>query len=286
MDGIEALLKTSKSIERLKSSNIDDYPSVKKVMCRVMECNNEVTYQGTQLTYYEQGLASLRSQKDRVVESVLTCLKDRVKIQHPDLLTDVITLLATHGWEKSESDDFADTTVSNLVDNFTVPLQHAGVEVSAIQEEWHDLLDYVRQHLNLVRDPIQAVWWKLFNASCSSKWSNLLSLVELLFCIPISNGHVERMFSHLKHIKSEKRSTMSENHLDDILRISVDGPPLKDWDAGATIRLWWNDKQRRQVNDKRAAPKKKHGTVAQADTEYILDLDDWDNFIGSDTDTV
>ena len=76
---------------------------------------------------------------------------------------------------------------------------------------------------------------------------------------------------------------MSENHLDHLLRISLDGPPLKDWDASATIPLWWNDKQRRQVNDNRAAPKKKvpdPALAGETDSEsYVLDLDDWDDFI-------
>jgi hypothetical protein len=54
--------------------------------------------------------------------------------------------------------------------------------------------------------------------------------------------------------KSERRSSLNEDHLDDLLRISVDGPPLTKWDAGGAINLWWRDKQRRQVNDKKAAP--------------------------------
>ena len=72
----------------------------------------------------------------------------------------------------------------------------------------------------------KCIWWKLFNASCCSKWSNILGLVELLFCIPVTNGHVERVFSTLKHIKTNLQSSLSEDHLDDLLKISVDGPPL------------------------------------------------------------
>ena len=136
----------------------------------------------------------------------MTCLKDRIRIQNSDLLTDALTLLATHGWEKTEDDHFADVAISNLTKRSTVPLQNAGVEISFIAEEWHDLLDYAKRYLNLVRDSIQVVWWKLFNAACSSKWSNVLFLIELLFCIPIANGHVEQMFSHLKHIKSENEA--------------------------------------------------------------------------------
>ena len=54
--------------------------------------------------------------------------------------------------------------------------------------------DYAKRYSNLVRKSSQVIWWKLFNASCSRRWSNVLSLIELLFCIPVSNGHVERVF--------------------------------------------------------------------------------------------
>jgi hypothetical protein len=102
---------------------------------------------------------------------------------------------------------------------------------------------------------------------------------------------VERIFSTLKHIKSERRSSLSEDHLDDLLRISADGPPLTKWDAGGAINLWWRDKQRRQVKDKRAAPKRKEKPdtlPSESETESETDpslLDHWESFIAdSDSD--
>ena len=43
------------------------------------------------------------------------------------------------------------------------------------------------------------------------------------------------MFSSLKLIKSEKRCCLSEDRLDDLLRISVEGPPLCNLDAERAI---------------------------------------------------
>ena len=40
----------------------------------------------------------------------------------------------------------------------------------------------------------KVAWRKLFNAFDSKKWSNLLAVVELLFCLPIANDRVERVF--------------------------------------------------------------------------------------------
>ena len=59
--------------------------------------------------------------------------------------------------------------------------------------------DYARRYLDLVQDNY-TIWWKLYNAANVNRWGNVLSLIELLFCIPMSNGTVERVFSTVKLI--------------------------------------------------------------------------------------
>ena len=51
--------------------------------------------------------------------------------------------------------------------------------------------------------------------------------------------------STLKLIKLDRRSCLSENHLDDLMKISVDGPPMSKWNSDGAVPLWWTDKQRR-----------------------------------------
>ena len=97
---IEGILKTKKSIENLKATPFDDLPSVKKVMSRIQHSTastTETTYQGAKITHYETSVVYLREHKNEFMETVLDCLKNRVKVQHVDLLTDILTILATHG---------------------------------------------------------------------------------------------------------------------------------------------------------------------------------------------
>jgi len=106
----------------------------------------------------------------------------------------------------------------------------------------------------------------------------------------MSNGRVERVFSALKLIKTERRSSLSEDYLDNILRIVVDGPPISEWDSSCAIQLWWQDKQRRNVGDTRKAPKKSKdraevddGTQQSAESSKLfLNLDEWENLVGCD----
>ncbi len=147
-----------------------------------------------------------------------------------------------------------------------------------MQEEWRDMLEYARLYLNIVQEPNRVIWWKPFNASCSSKWSNVLGLIELLFCLPLANGHVEHMFSSLKLIKSEKRCSLSEDHLDDLLRIVIDGlfvsgMQRKPYNYGGS-------KQRRNVGDHRKPPTKIQQSESESDTsEQELITDQWENFV-------
>lgn len=59
---------------------------MKRVMSRVQETTDGFTYQGAQLLKYNEDITS---NKDRLIESVLACLKDRV--HHPQLLKDALT---------------------------------------------------------------------------------------------------------------------------------------------------------------------------------------------------
>ena len=81
--------------------------------------------------------------------SILHCLKDCAKSQHLDLLNKAATVLATHGLEKTEKEDHGDSAVQNLLHHFKAPLEHAGVDIPVLVDEWHALRDYGRTILVL-----------------------------------------------------------------------------------------------------------------------------------------
>ena len=127
------------------------------------------------------------------------------------------------------------------------------MDCSLLKQEWDDIVDYAKRYLNLVEDDYKVVWWKLYNVLDATNWTNILAVVELLFCLPISNGHLERVFSQMKLIKGERRSSLGEDRLDDLLRISVEAPHPSTWDASGAVELWWRDKTRRvNTTDTRA----------------------------------
>ena len=70
----------------------------------------------------------------------------------------------------------------------------------------------------------------------------MLKLNELLFCLPLCNGHLGRIFSHMKFIKNNRQTNLSKNRLDQLMRINVDGRPVEEWDPSGALESWYKQK--------------------------------------------
>ena len=81
------------------------------------------------------------------------------------LLTHVLTILATNSWETFEDSSFGHDALHARTTKFYVPLQNASVDCSVIVEEWDAMVDYAKCYLDLVREDYKALWWKLFQSA-------------------------------------------------------------------------------------------------------------------------
>ena len=174
--------------------------------------------------------------------------------QDNQLLKHALNVLATQGWGRDDNASFGYPALLYLSQRFQCPLQQAGIDIAALESEWDEMVDYAKHYLNISTEENGVIWWKLFNAPVSKEWSNILGLAELLFSLPMSNGHLERIFSQLKLIKTNRRTGLGEGRLDSLLCIVTTGPPPSEWDASGAVQLWWSDKKGRNVSDSRSQP--------------------------------
>lgn len=288
VSAIECILKTSSTMEKLNSTDVNEYPSVRKVISRFTDDDTGSTmYQGTKVVRKQPGLDFLKSNYKTYIECVLGCLHDRFKDGSTDtaLLGHALKVVATHGWHKSTDASFGIEGVKALADRFTIPLQKANVNSALLLSEWEEMVYYAKEYINIVQEPYRVVWWKLFNADDAKNWTNILALIELIFCFPLSNGRVEICFSQLKLIKTIKRTSLGEDRLDELLRIKLEGPPLAQWDPTNAVGLWWRDKTRR-TETSTSGPRKRNvgeSTKLQSteNVEFDFSLSDWDNWLES-----
>jgi hypothetical protein len=203
--------------------------------------------------------------------------------------------LGTQGWEKVLEDEKHSGDESSECDppmeaivrlgvRFKHPLESNGVDIEQLKDEFHDMITYASQFISLATLDYQSVWWRLYHAPNMSSWCNILQLVQLLFTLPASNGKLERVFSMLKLIKVDKRSSLGNQMLDDLLVLNSDRVSLKNFDPDHSISLWWNDKARRpnqKTREENAACSSTNTSTdseeRDTDTELLQEWDEWMN---------
>lgn len=195
------------------------------------------------------------------------------------MLRAILVFLDTQGWRLSPSDsedeegdgDLAEIkeAVEYITSHFREPLEAESVDLPNIQDEIEEIVLYARKYLSLGSEGYQRVWYKLHTSPDAKKWSNVLKVCELVFSLPFSNAHVERLFSTLKIIKTDRRTTLRSSTLSDLLEIQVEGPPLASFCADQAVSLWWKDcKTTQRVNQQ---PRKKY-TPRDSNGKIIVKL--------------
>ena len=252
VSSLRSILKSKKSLNSLTDTDSLEWPTV-KLVCNRLAGGNE--YQRAILRNYNQAvLTSCKDQALADVQRLNSSMRERLEWSDVKLLWAILAFLDTQTWcpvaiTDSDSEDEVVIEVQNAVDiiatTFREPLETVGVQLLELQDEITDVLEYSRQYLSVEREGYKSVWCKLHVCPDAVRWKNVLLLCELCFSLPFSNGCIERMFSALKLVKTDRRTQISHQTLIDILEIRLEGPPLKDFTPDKAVEAWWNESARR-----------------------------------------
>ena len=116
------------------------------------------------------------------------------------------------------------------------PVLNADIEVDKIRGEFEAMISYAAQFMSF-----STIWTtSLFGGYCCMPLPprNALMLARLLFSIPFSNGKLERVFSQLNLIKTNKRATLSDQALQDLMTLNASRIALKNHTPNSAIPLW------------------------------------------------
>ena len=107
--------------------------------------------------------------------------------------------------------------VQVLADHYKDHLLRAGCELTEIDREWSTVKSHVNLHLiGRSSEEVFAIFKSLV-----SQCHNFLLLAEIVLTWPLSTAVVERGFSSMNRVKTLLRSSLSQENLDDILKISI-----------------------------------------------------------------
>ncbi|CAB3979843.1 zinc finger 862-like [Paramuricea clavata] len=278
---IHNLKRSKQSLDQLMSKSFEDLPSVKHVLNKLVVTDTTCTYQGIEFPVhsFNKAAADVKASKNTVIESIHSTVDARLEGASSIELESVAKILNTEHWKllaEVDGVEFADNmiTARPLSSNYN----------QAILEEWHDMLSHTVNFLQSEKANYKKTWRLLFNCSYSSKWKNILLLVQLLFSVPICNAKLERLFSKLKRTKSDARCSLGEERLTNVLRIEEEGPPLGSFDASPVVQMWQSQKVRRPNQKRRkkyrARKKKvKYYHVSEKDANSDDSVDDINDVI-------
>jgi len=293
LGALTSLLRTQKEIEKLQSLPFSQWPVYSSTLKKITDNNGKKYFQGQELKRFNEAVTYFENHGQEYCLKLRECLRSRLGWSDQQLLRDIITLLATQGWEKLliEESDAPQEGIERLIARFTIPLEGASIDCTKIQEEFKVMAQYAVQFVSLSTLEYRSVWWRLFHSPSSSEWSNVLGLVTLLLSIPASNGKLERAFSQMNIIKTSKRSLMSNDSLDDLLLLTLNEVPLNRFSPDTAIDLWWKDKQRRPNQQKRKKYKQRNPNSASPQVETSSSeseeedhhdlLSDWDSWMAT-----
>ena len=306
--GIKNTLKSTTALKSLARQDPFEWPTVKLLLGKIKDEEGKKSYQGAPLkNFSDSTLESLKQDALHDLTRLDEKMRERLMWSDIKLLRALLVFLETQSWAKrsrqlatvtdsdredetgDNSDDSSLAEVKESVDHlaahFRLPLEAKGVSLATLQDEVEDAVEYARTYLDISRTEYRKVWYKLYSCPDAKKWPNLLSLCDLAFSLPFSNGRVEQIFSSLKILKTVRRTNLQGDTLNDLLEIYTEGPPLSSFCPDQAIELWWSDcsttrrvhqqprKEYRPRNPETSDPE-----LAQGGEEERLTLELWDEW--------
>jgi hypothetical protein len=115
-----------------------------------------------------------------------------------------------------------------------------------IKQEWDIVKFYLLPYKNSEMDFIQ-LWKHILDNDelFSFSYPNVTLLVKIALLIPLSNAHVERIFSQTNLIKNKIRNKMNIDTLDKHLMILLNGPEIEKFNFKKAYEHWESKKSRR-----------------------------------------
>ncbi|KAG5883793.1 hypothetical protein JTB14_036670 [Gonioctena quinquepunctata] len=138
-------------------------------------------------------------------------IKEKFNFQDP--IFNIIDIL-----DPKVAQSFNTKSLKHIIDSFPVLKEH--VDIQALDNEWkkHALLHFEDLHIN-VKDCEQycSEIFNLKNNAGVLLFPNLKKTLSLLLVLPFSNASVERIFSNVFNIKTDKRNLLNTSTLRAIL---------------------------------------------------------------------
>nr|XP_047143305.1 zinc finger protein 862-like [Hydra vulgaris] len=172
-------------------------------------------------------------------------------------------------WIKEDSDSRVQE-INYISDHFETPLKNAGYQRDVALREWKKVKLLVRTEFEC--HPVRSLWEIIFKKFII-EFPNVCCLVSLVMCISGSNSQVERTFSTVTNILTDKRLSLSHEALADCVVIH------------GNHSLWTKEDYNDLIERSLAKyMKKRRKCIIVDDEKNQLSLEDYDSLIETRSD--
>ena len=224
---VAVIANSNKQMERLGGKAFEDLPTVKHFLDKIELNDRHHLYEDVVLHNFVPAkghTSAIKGHTSAIKGQMIGLIRDQFLVRlgaiEIPVLQSASIILNTEGCEQTDG-EFGENEIHTLFGQFEIPLRNAGLSctLDELMEEWQALLAYVTSYLNPTGQSYSRIWYRILNSGRKSEWCNILLLAELLFCLPVSNAAVERLFSMMKRIKTRLRSSMGQIRLSHLIRI-------------------------------------------------------------------
>ena len=144
-------------------------------------------------------------------------------------------------WPKNQSEliDYGQEAIARLVAWFQPLLVGKGCCITAISSQWVSLKIQFKDKAYV------DLWATLLTKTpYKEDLKDVLHLVEILLVLPISAAQCLRAISAQNRIKNKSRCCLGGQTLEDLMRISLEGPSLLDFNPESTVKTWFRSSER------------------------------------------
>ena len=223
------------------------------------------------LTYAKNCKQHARSNKLKVARDLKTILTDRFA-SFEDPIYQSMKFYNPKIWD-DENPAYGEDQIKCIYNHFEEPLLHHNFSLPTALNEWKSFKILVRESY---ADFTAKCLWKMILKSRYDEYPQLALLAKLLFAISGSNSTVERAFSTLTLILTDRRISLNHNSIEDIMIINgndVNWTIKEKEEIIARAREIYKEKRRRTRMEGEPPIKKREKVIKKEEIPEVDDLD-------------
>ena len=236
------------------------------------------------LTFMNEESRQIASREKKEVGGKLkSLLQKRFQNSNEDLY-ETMRFIDPACWDNRK--DYGNEVLAKFTEHFDSTLSKAGFDTRKVLAEWRSFKNYVKASQKGV--DVKTLWQRIFQYK-RDEYPNLCLCVEIIFSMSGSNSTVERAFSTLRLLLSDRRLSMKHTRMEQLLVIRGND---KNWSQEEREAILvrsvdiYLEKRRKKILTAASEPQAKRQKTAEQDSsnEDLSESEDTENYL-SDIDS-